>query len=179
MIKTQILRPLWRLNGWTTPLPNVSFGAVSEEEADLTGDLVASLFQAGLEPTDEGLQTLSKKLGLALRRVVAPAAQTGGPVVLSAVPSGPLLSSVARRAARQRQARGAVDSLVAGASPKLARLMSDRSREIADAIEAADSPEAAAASVAALAASYDPGTASDLVMRVLTSAAVNVVIEMD
>lgn len=174
LIKTQILAPLWRLNGWTTPLPNVAFGAVSEEEADLTGDLVASLFQAGLEPTDEGLQTLSKKLGLALRRVTTQPHTR--PVALSALPT---VSSVARRAARQRQARRAVDSLVADASPKLARLMTQRAEEIADAIDASDSPESAAAAIATLAASYDPGTASDLVLRVLTSAAVNSFLAMD
>jgi hypothetical protein len=71
------------------------------------------------------------------------------------------MPSVARRAARQRQARRAVDSLVADASPRLARLMPDHHQQIADVIESSDSPESAAASVAALAASYDPGLAAD------------------
>ena len=179
-IRTQVLKPLAQINGWTYDLPSVSFGVISEEEADLTGELMASLFQAGLEPDDEGVKTLSKKLGLSLRRIqTLPAIPGTRPVALAARPGFPLLPAVARRAARQRQARGAVDALVAGASPQLARLMSDRAQEIADAIDAADSPEAAAASVAALAASYDPGAASDLVRSVLTSAAVNAVLAMD
>lgn len=177
-IRTQILGPLWRLNGWTSPLPGVVFGAVEIKEAEVNGALVASLAQAGIELTDQGLDVLSRRVGFGLQRASAGAVNA---VALSARSSlaAPLLPSVARRAARQRQARGAVDALVAGASPKLARLMSDRAQEIADAIDAADSPEAAAASVAALAASYDPGTASDLVTRVLTSAAVNAVIALD
>lgn len=174
-IRTQILAPLWRLNGWTTPLPTVAFGAVSEEEADLTGDLVSSLYTAGIELSDDGLQKLSGKLGLGLQRVPAPPS----PVALSGRGSLPLLPSVARRAARARQARGAVDSLVAGASPKLARLMRGRALEIAAVIESADSPEAAAAGVASLAAAYDPGTAAELVSRVLTSAAVNAALATD
>jgi phage gp29-like protein len=174
-IRTQILAPLWRLNGWTTPVPNLSFGALAADEADLTGDLVSSLYSAGIELSDDGLQKLSSRLGLGLRRLSA-----GVPAVaLSAQPRLPLLPTVARRAARQRLARGAVDALVADSSPRLARLMTSRSQEIADAIESADSPEAAAAAVASLAASYDPGTAADLVSRILSSASVNAVLAMD
>lgn len=174
-IRTQILAPLWKLNGWTTPLPSVSFGAVSEEQADLTGDLVSSLYSAGIELSDDGLQKLSRKLALGLRRMITPM----NPVALSAIPAVPLITSVSRRAARQRQARGAVDSLVAAASPKLARIMSLRADEIASAIDGADSPEAAAAAVASLTASYDPAIAADLISSVLSSAAVNAVLALD
>lgn len=175
LIRSKILIPLWRLNGWTVPLPTVNFGAVTEEEADLTGDLLSSLYTAGLEPTDEGLEILSAKLGLPLRRL--PALPSPGRALSAA--GSPLLPAVARRAARARQARGAVDALAAAASPKLARLMRSRSLELAAAVEAADSPEAAAAAVAALAADYDPAGAAELVAAVLSSAAVNAVIQLD
>jgi hypothetical protein len=72
-----------------------------------------------------------------------------------------------------------VDELAAAASPQLARLMRSRAIELAAVVEAADSPEAAAAAVATLAASYDPGLAADLVTRVLSSASVNAVIALD
>ena len=49
-VRTQILIPLHRLNSWSYPVPSVSFGVVTEEEADLTGDLLRSLHDAGLEP---------------------------------------------------------------------------------------------------------------------------------
>lgn len=172
-IATQLLGPLWRINGWTTPVPTVQFGAVSEEEASLTGDLVSSLYSAGIELSDSGMDRLSGKLGLGLRRVPSAA------VALSARNSLPLLPAVARRAARQRQARGAVDSLVTSASPKLARLMQSRHAELSAAIDSADSPEAAAAAVASLAAAYDPGLAAELISSVLSSAACNAVIAMD
>lgn len=175
-IRTQILAPLWRLNGWTTPLPSVSFGSIGADEADLTGDLVASLYTAGIELSDDGLAKLSGRLGLGLRRISAP---MPAPVSLSARPALPLLPPVARRAARQRQARGAVDALVSGSSAKLGRIMRSRTLEIAEILESADSPESAAAGVAALAAAYDPGTAAELVSSILTSAACNAVIASD
>lgn len=173
-IRTQILAPLAKLNGWVFDLPSVGFGVISEESADLTGNLLESLHNAGFEPDDEGLKQVNKKLGISLRRI--PALPTA---VLSARSSLPLLQSVARRAARQRQARSAVDEIVAGASPKLARIMSSRAAEFANAIQDADSPEAAAAAVAALAASYDPATAADLVSAVSSSASANAVLALD
>jgi phage gp29-like protein len=176
-IRTQILAPLKAINGWTWDLPSVSFGVISEEEADLTGNLLESLYAAGIEPDDEGLKKVSKKLGISLRRI--PALPPAPGLALSARPSLPLIPSVARRAARQQQARGAVEALAAGASPKLARLMRDRALELAAAIESADSPEAAASAVATLAAAYDPGSAAELVTGVLTSAAVNAVLATD
>lgn len=174
-IRTQILAPLWQVNGWTTPIPSVVFGAIDAEEADLTGDLIASLHSAGIELADDGLEKLSQKLGLSLRRI--PALPLS--IALSGRQSLPLLAPAARRAARQRQARSAVDSLVLSASPKLARMLSARANEFATAIANSDSPEAAAAAVAALAASYDPSTASDLIAHVLASASANAVLVVD
>lgn len=176
MVKTQILAPLWRVNGWVSPLPTVSFGAITEEEAALTGDFLASLNQAGLQLTTDGLEKLSGKLGYGIERV--PALPAASRAVLSAAPLH-LIPSAARRAARARQARGAVDALVAAASPQLARVMRGRSLEIAAALEASDSPEAAAAAVAALAADFDPGTAGELVSAVLASASANALIQLD
>lgn len=173
-IKTQILRPLKMINGWQHDLPSVSFGTISEEEADLTGDLIASLFSAGLEPDDQGLKTLSKKLGLPLRRVVNIPA-----IALSSRGEFPLLPSVARRAARAQQARRAVATLTTEASPKLARILSARAQDLADAVATSDSPEDAAASIAALTASYDPTTAAELIQHVLTSASLAAALASD
>jgi phage gp29-like protein len=172
-LKTQILLPLAQLNGWTFPLPSIAFGVISEEAADLTGDLMESLHRAGFEPDDEGLKKLNQKLGISLRRI-----NTLSPgLALSANPA--LLPTAATRAARQQQARRAVASLATAASPKLARLLRARTLALAAAIDSADSPESAAAAVATLAASHDPGTAAELVTAVLTSAAVNALIAYD
>lgn len=177
-IKTRLLMPLWRLNGWTLPVPHVSFGAMASAEAALDGQLVSSLYTAGIELTDEALDVLGRRYGFGLQRLATKPAMPGLPVALSAnLPATlPLLPSVERRAARQRQARGAVDALVRRASPKLARMMQARAEDFAAAILSADSPEAAASAIAALTAAYDPGEADQLIQDVLTSAAVNAAI---
>jgi hypothetical protein len=176
MVKTQILIPLWYFNGWTSPIPNVSFGAITEEEAALTGEFLASLNTAGLRLTADGLEKLSAKYGYGIERIPSLPSTD-----LAALSAGPLtlLPSVASRAARQQQARRAVAALIENASPKLARLMRHRAGEFGQAIESADSPEAAAVAVAALAADYDPGTASDLISAVLSSSAANAILSAD
>lgn len=173
-IRTQILSPLWQLNGWITPLPSVAFGLATQDEADLTGDLVSQLFSAGIELTDEGIQTLSNRHGLQLRRV-----STITPISLSARAKLPLIPSVARRAARQQQARRAVDGLVTQSAPKLARLMRNRAAEFATQIADSSSLEEASANIATLAASYDSGIAADLISSILTSASANAVLRID
>ena len=176
MIRTQILAPLWRVNGWTTPLPAVSFGSISEEDSALTGEFLASLYTAGIQLSEDGVDKLSATHGYSFERIPALAP---GPLALSASGGLPLLPSVARRAARSKQARRAVDTMAAAAAPQLASLMRSRAREIAAAVESCDSPEAAAAAVAALAADYDPAGAAALVAAVLSSASVNAVIQLD
>lgn len=176
-IRTQILAPLWTLNGWSSPLPAVIFGATDAEDADLTGDLLVSLFNSDLEVADEDLPKLSAKLGLSLRRKQhAPDAVR---IPLSADPTRILVPAAARRAARQRQARGAVDAVVASASPRLARIMHARASAFADALAAADSPDEAESAVAELTSAYDPGIAADLISAVLTAASANAVISLD
>lgn len=175
-VRTQILAPLWRLNGWTLPMPHVSFGALSTEDAEVNGELLATLFQAGIEPTDEALKTISRRLGFGLQRTAPVSPGTPVPLSSPAPKNITLLPTVSRRAARQRQARGAVDALVQRSTPKLARLMANRAEDLQAAILASDSPEDAASRIAALTASFDPSEAGELIEHVLTSAAVNAVI---
>lgn len=189
-VKTQLLMPLWKLNGWTLPMPHVSFGAIESKDKALDGQLISSLFTAGIELSDEGLNEVSRNVGFGLQRVaVAPPpimpvnpGIPGQPVALSAAAAPvmparlPDLPAVARRAARQRQARGAVDALVRRASPKLARMMQARAEDFHAAILSADSPEAAASAIAALTAAYDPTECGQLIQDILTSAAVNAAI---
>ncbi len=189
-VKTQLLMPLWKINGWSMPMPHVSFGAIESKDKALDGQLISSLYTAGIELSDEGLNEVSRNVGFGLQRVAAPPAvhgmpsfpgqpgqpgHQGQPVALSAS-AAPLMPSVSRRAARQRQARGAVDALVRRASPKLARMMQARAEDFHAAILSADSPEAAASAIAALTAAYDPTECGQLIQDILTSAAVNAAI---
>jgi len=178
-IRTQVLVPLWQLNGWDIPIPAVTFGAISDDQTEITADLLTSLSAAGLELTEDGLNTVSERLGVGLRFVQA--RPVASPFALSAIPTRrpALLPSVSRRAARQQQARRAVDALALSTAPKLARILAARSAEFAEAIESADSPQEAADNIAALAAAYDPGTAADLLEAFLSAASVNAALTLD
>jgi phage gp29-like protein len=169
-VRTQILAPLWSVNGWTIPLPNVSFGAVAIEEAAVNGALVSSLAQAGLIPTDDGIEVLSKRVGFNLQRAPQPAL----PLALSATPAPHVT-----RAARQQQARRAVAAMIATATPPLARIMRTQALALAAAIETAETPIDAASAVAALAASYDPALATDLIAATLAATSANAVLALD
>ncbi len=173
MIRTQILAPLWRINGWATPLPSVSFGAVPIEEAAISGEMLASLYQAGISLTDDGIATVSKRIGLNLQRIPPISA-----LALSTAPDN-FSPSVGRRAARALQASRALAALTDSASPRLARIMRANAREIAAAIQTADTPAAAATAVAAIVSSYDPTTAGDLLEAILNASSVNAALATD
>ncbi len=176
-IRTQVLVPLWALNGWDTPIPTVAFGAVSDDEAEITGELIRSLSEAGIALTDAGLATVSERLGIGLRFSAPP--PPSSLFALSSALRPALLPTVSRRAARSQQARRAVDSLSATVSPKLARIMAARANDLAAAVELSTSAEQAAEQVAALAASYDPALAAELLEAFLASASVNAVLSLD
>lgn len=172
MVRNQILAPLWRINGWTTPLATVSFGAVPIEEAAISGEMLAALYQAGLEPTDDGVSQISKRTGIGLQRIQQ--SVTMPPLSLSTGQAD--LPSVAIRAARQQQARRAIASLAENASPRLARIMRSQFAEIAAAIESSDSPQDAASAVATIVGSYDPSSAGDLLQAIMAASSGNAVL---
>lgn len=175
-IRTRILQPLWRLNGWTIPMPSVSWGSVEAKEAELNGDLVSALAQAGIRPTVSGLAILSRRVGFGLERV-----SPGSSVALSSLPPDfpSLVPAVSRRAARSRQARAAVDAIARRSAPQLARLLSDRAADFSAALSDSTSADDAAARFAALSASYDPALVGDLIERVLASSAVAAAVAWD
>jgi hypothetical protein len=56
------------INGIQGSVPKAVWGGESKDEAQLTGALLSSLIQAGIRVTDEGIETLSERVGLPLER---------------------------------------------------------------------------------------------------------------
>lgn len=175
-IRTRILLPLWRLNGWTVPVPSVGFGGESTEDQAVTGELIAGLHTAGIQVTSEGLQTLSKRFGLPLERL-----RDSEPLALSAAAPGEinLIPAASRRHERQRQARRATDAVIAAASPRLAKHLHAHAKAVEAAILAADSPEEALDKVAALTADLDQSEASMLVAATMSACSCNALAARD
>jgi phage gp29-like protein len=166
-IRTQILAPLWTLNGWPGPIPACTFGSLSNDETEITGELLVALKNAGIRLTEDGLTTVSERLGLGLQFDVP-----GMPYALSA-------NRLSPSAARQRQARRAIDALAENSAPALARLLTSRAGALSEAIATSASPQQAASSVAALVSSYDPATSAELLQSVLAIASLNAVQTLD
>lgn len=176
-IKTQILAPLWTLNGWTTPIPNVGFGGESTEDQTVTSEILKALPVAGLRITDEGIETITKKFGIGIERDAGAAPLSFTALSADDEPNPvTLIPSVARRAERKRQARRATEAMLSAASPQLAKIMKDDFDKFIDAIETSTSPEQAQERIATLTASYDPTEASMLIENALTSASVNALV---
>ncbi len=178
-IETQILSPLWLANGWTTPIPTVSFGAESTDELAVTSDILSALPTAGLQVTDEAIKVISKKLGYTVERA------TASPLAFAAFSAQPqpqkdhFLPTVSRRAARKRQARRATEAVVASASPQLAKIMTRDFDQYTQALEDSTSPQDALDRLAILTASYDPTEAAMIVRHALSAASANALIASD
>lgn len=180
-IRTQVLAPLWRVNAWTSPMPDVSFGGESAEDQAVTGDILRSLGAAGLRVTDDGIDTLTKKIGFSIERD-----NGGAPLSFTALsskeeftPRDPFIPSVARRAARKRQARSATESMLSAASPRLAKIMTSQFEQFAEAIEKSNSPDEAIENIATLTADFDTSEAVTLITNTLTAASVNALAASD
>lgn len=132
-LRTQLLEPLRELNGWAGRMPNLAWGADSPAELSAIASILPGLGASGLEFTDEGVDELSQRLGLGLRRIEAAPAPGMGP--LSAVPlAAP--DAVLARERRSDRARRATDALAAAAAPDLAVALGADMKEIAGILDA-------------------------------------------
>ena len=86
-IEQQLFRPYLDINGFTGATPRLIWGGVSNEEQAALGDMVLKFAQAGLEPTDDGISTLSERVAFPLQRKAVPALVPGpfsAPLLLTA-----------------------------------------------------------------------------------------------
>jgi phage gp29-like protein len=72
-IQQQLFRQYLDINGFTGATPRLIWGGVSTEEQTALGDLMLKFAQAGLEPTDDGISTLSERVAFPLQRKAVPA----------------------------------------------------------------------------------------------------------
>lgn len=67
-LRTQLFRQYLSINGIKGRPPKAVWGGESKEESQVTGALLSSLKSAGLRLTDDGVVTLSERVGLPLER---------------------------------------------------------------------------------------------------------------
>lgn len=67
-LRTQLFLPLIKLNGWGGRAPLIAWGGESAADLQALGAILPSLDGAGVELTDDGIETLSNRTGLGLQR---------------------------------------------------------------------------------------------------------------
>lgn len=72
--RRQLFAQFLKINGYTGAAPKLAWGGEDSSAQQATGDLLKSLHDSGLELTDDGINTLSERLGMPLRRAAAPPA---------------------------------------------------------------------------------------------------------
>lgn len=76
-LRDQLFNQLLEINRINRPAPALSFGQeMDSKQAGISGAILTSLSGAGLEPTDEGVQYLGKKIGIPLQRSTRPPANS-------------------------------------------------------------------------------------------------------
>lgn len=119
-LRTQLFQPLCSLNGWPGQAPIVTWGGESAGNMKITSEVLTSLPNAGLEITDEGIDILSRRLNLPLRRAPATAAPGPGlPLSVDWLPPGRNVP------ARTRRLREANAEIAAHGAEQFALAMSD------------------------------------------------------
>lgn len=84
-IRGQLFSQFCAINGEFGPAPIVVFGSDSAAEMASLVDLVAKLGNAGLEPDDDALDTISERVGFHVRRKASAPAFPGSPFSLHAL----------------------------------------------------------------------------------------------
>jgi phage gp29-like protein len=121
-LRDQLFRQLLDINGLIGSV-KITFGGLSPEEQSSYGTLILNLNQAGLEPTDDGVETISEQVGIPLQRIAPPPAPDptgfpGGP------PEGFTSPGLLPLAVRERSAdpgQVSVDRVAAEAAANLSQ----------------------------------------------------------
>lgn len=134
ILRTQLFAPLCRLNGWQGRAPRPAWGGESAAELTAIGSVLPSLADAGVELTDDGIEVLSGRLGLGLRRA------TAAPPPGAGLHAADALSAASKSAIRRsNNARSASDAIAAASAEPLAAAMIDSLAPVAKILRESDS----------------------------------------
>lgn len=87
-VRTQILAPLCQINGWTVEPPRVAWGGDDVADLETLSTVIERLANAGIALTDEGIDSLAKRVALPLTRQAAPTPSLGALSALAAPSPG-------------------------------------------------------------------------------------------
>lgn len=157
-LRKQLFTQFVQINGLPGRPPLAGFGGVDHKEAAGTAALMASLKNAGVQLTDDGIASLSERIGLPLERAAAPAS-----------PISPF--SVATFSAPAVGQGAEIDLREAAAS--LSQSLGKHHAQVRAIILGSRSPAAALAEIETYAAAMQPGDRARIIEEVLLAYAAN------
>jgi phage gp29-like protein len=142
-LQDNLARQILLINGVPGDPPALAWASESADEAELTGKLLGSLNQAGLQVADDALPVLSQRLGLQVERIPAPATppQPAWPMPFYALAADPSLRQPGDPRRVVEAAERANDSVVRTAAPALAEAFRGRYSPVRLMILESASPE--------------------------------------
>lgn len=166
-LRGQLFEQLLAINGHTGRAPKILFGSESAREQAATLTVIGKLHEAGLEPDDDALNTLSERIGFGIRRAAPPQSPM---LPFSAVPwegrdpsrplgEAALLPLSAADSVEDRPAATRADDLAQAFADDLAPLQS--------VIAASTSPEDCIRRVEAWVEKHNPANAADVIEKAL------------
>jgi phage gp29-like protein len=148
-LRPQLLGQYLAINAQTGNPPVLMFGSDSAAEMQATLGLVKSLAGSGFEPDDDGIASLSERVGFGIRRkAAAPAMMPFNVAPLNAVVE---------------------DCVSPSLSADLALAFRGRHAPVAEIIRSSATPEACVEAVRAWALNADPGRAAEIIEQALVA----------
>ena len=164
-LRSQLFEQLLAINGRPGRAPKILFGSESTREQSATLSLIGKLHEAGLEPDDDALNTLSERLGFGIRRAAPPQSpmlpfSAGTPKALMAeLRSASPVPLSAGDGVEDRPAASSADDLQRAFASDLAPLQ--------DVIAASTSPDDCIRRVEKWIAENHPANAADVIEKAL------------
>jgi phage gp29-like protein len=163
-LRSQLFAQFLSINGMKGRPPIPVWSSDTSEAAQLTGALLSSLAQSGLQVSDNALPVLSERLGLEIVRAPAPAAPAFSPFsALTAYTADPL--SLARH--------NDLGDLARNAAPSVSRAFSGSLAPIRRLILSSQSPEELEAHVRSFYADWSAKKVASVLEEALTAYAAN------
>ena len=166
-LRGQLFEQLLAINGHTGRAPKILFGSESAREQSATLTVIGKLHEAGLEPDDDALNTLSERIGFGIRRVAPPQSPmlpfSGSQLFLgrgSGVPEPPVVVPLsAADSVEDRPAATRADDLASAFADDLAPLKSI--------IEESSSPDECVHRAEEWISRHNPANAADVIEKAL------------
>lgn len=166
-LRGQLFEQLLAINGHTGRAPKILFGSESTREQTATLTVIGKLHEAGLEPDDDALNTLSERIGFGIRRAAIPQSpmlpfSASIPITVPGVPTSLAPTTVplsASDSVDDHPAAARADDLTRAFAADLAPLQS--------VIAASTSPEDCIRRVEAWITQHNPANAADVIEKAL------------